>query len=177
MDNDPKLISLTADIVAAHVSNNKVSTGDIGSLVERVHAALSALGTPAEKPAQKIAVVSVRASVKPDYIVCMECGAKQKTLKRHLQTAHGMTPAQYRADYGLPTSYPMVAPNYSETRRSLAKSIGLGRNRKVLEAEQAPSSNAPAETRNRKGKSDGKSTRAASSNGRRKRKIAAPAEQ
>jgi predicted transcriptional regulator len=71
--------------------------------------------------------VSVKASVKPEYIVCMECGRKQKTLRRHLQSAHGMTADQYRKDYGLPDTYPMVAPNYSERRREMAKSIGLGR--------------------------------------------------
>jgi predicted transcriptional regulator len=72
-------------------------------------------------------VVSVRASVKPDYIVCMECGTKHKMLKRHIKTAHQMTPEQYRADYGLPRDYPLVAPNYSEQRRGLAVAIGLGR--------------------------------------------------
>lgn len=127
MENET-LITLTADIVAAHVANNTVAVGDMGSLVQQVHAALSQLGKSAEPaPAQKDPRVSVRASVKPDYIVCMECGKKQKTLRRHLQTAHGMTPQHYRADYGLPDSYPMTAPNYSERRREMAKSIGLGR--------------------------------------------------
>jgi predicted transcriptional regulator len=124
------LITLTADIVAAHVANNNVAVGDMGNLVQQVHAALSQLGQAAvAAPAQKQPVVSVRASVKPDYIVCMECGKKQKTLRRHLQTAHGVTPQQYRADYGLADSYPMTAPNYSERRSEMAKSIGLGRKR------------------------------------------------
>jgi predicted transcriptional regulator len=124
---DSALIELTADIVAAHVSNNTVAVGDVGNLVQQVHTALQGLqnGAP-DEVGPKIPVVSVRASVKPDYIVCMECGRKQKTLRRHLQTAHGMTPDQYRKDYGLPHEYPMVAPNYSETRRQMAKSIGLG---------------------------------------------------
>jgi predicted transcriptional regulator len=122
------LIELTADIVSAHLANNKVSVNEVAELVQQVHGALSGLGQAAPEQAQaKVPVVSVRASVKPDYIVCMECGAKQKTLKRHLQVAHGMTPAQYRADYGLPNSYPMTSPNYSETRSSMAKTIGLGR--------------------------------------------------
>jgi predicted transcriptional regulator len=122
------LVTFTADIVSAHVAHNKVAADEIPGLVRRVHEALAGLGREADQqPAEKVPVVSVRASVKPDYIVCMECGKKQKMLKRHLETAHGMTPAEYRKDYGLPDSYPMVAPNYSERRRDLAKSIGLGR--------------------------------------------------
>jgi predicted transcriptional regulator len=125
------LVELTADIVAAHVENNQVPVGDIGSLIQQVHQALSALGEEQSPAAEaKVPVVSIRASVKQDHIVCMECGKKQKTLKRHLQSAHNMTPAEYRKDYGLPASYPMTAPSYSETRRSLAHSIGLGRKKK-----------------------------------------------
>jgi predicted transcriptional regulator len=127
MDNQ-QLITFTADIVAAHVSNNRLPVEQVPELVQRVHQALAALGQPtAEEAAEKVPVVSVRASIKPDYLVCMECGAKQKMLKRHLQTTHGMTPQQYRDDYGLPATYPMVASNYSERRAELAKSIGLGR--------------------------------------------------
>ena len=123
-----QLIELTADIVAAHVANNNVAVGDVANLVERVYQALSSLGTPAPEPQQeKTPVVSVRASIKPDYLVCMECGRKQKTLKRHLENAHGMTPEQYRADYGLPRDYPMVAPEYSKKRSQMAHAIGLGR--------------------------------------------------
>jgi len=135
MAEDNQLITLTADIVAAHVSNNNVAVGDVANLVQRVHEALAGLGAaPAtEEPQKKEPVVSVRASVKPEYIVCMECGKRQKTLKRHLQSAHGMTPQQYRSDYGLPDSYPMVAPAYAAQRSEMAKSIGLGR--KKVEAE------------------------------------------
>ena len=125
-----QLVTLTADIVSSHVANNSVAVGDISNLVQRVYEALSGLGENAPAEPEVVAkqpVVSVRASVKPDYIVCMECGKKQKTLKRHLQVAHGMTPDQYRQDYGLPKTYPMVAPNYAEQRRTLAHSIGLGR--------------------------------------------------
>ena len=127
-EEQTQLIALTAAIVSAHVSNNRVAVGDVANLVQHVHGALSGLGqTPAEQePAKKTPVVSARASVKPDHIVCMACGKKQKTLRRNLQTAHGMTPDQYRADYGLPREYPMTAPNYSEQRRSMAKNIGLG---------------------------------------------------
>ena len=126
-----KLVELTADIVAAHVANNTVSVGDMPTLVQRVYEALSGLDQGGQEPArqEKTPVVSVRASVKPDYLVCMECGGKHKMLKRHLMNAHNMTPDQYRTDYGLPRDYPMVAPNYSEQRRTLAHSIGLGRRR------------------------------------------------
>lgn len=130
MENE-QLVQLTADIVAAHVANNSVAVGDVGNLVQHVYQALSGLDQPGAdpEPVEKTPVVSVRSSIKPEFIVCMECGAKQRMLKRHLMTAHGMTPDQYRTDYGLPREYPMVAPNYSEQRRALAHSIGLGRKR------------------------------------------------
>lgn len=126
-----KLIELTADIVSAHVANNTVSVGDMPTLVQRVYEALSGISAGGQEaaPAEKVPVVSVRASIKPDFLVCMECGGKHKMLKRHLMNAHNMTPDQYRTDYGLPREYPMVAPNYSEQRRTLAHSIGLGRRR------------------------------------------------
>lgn len=126
-----KLIELTADIVSAHVANNTVSVGDMPTLVQRVYEALSGISSGGQEaaPAEKVPVVSVRASIKPDFLVCMECGGKHKMLKRHLMNAHNMTPDQYRSDYGLPREYPMVAPNYSEQRRTLAHSIGLGRRR------------------------------------------------
>lgn len=127
MDNET-LLTLTADIVSAHVSHNSVAMNDLAGLVQQVHSALAGLGQAVEaEPEAKVPVVSVRASIKPDYIVCMECGKKQKMLKRHLLTAHGMSPEQYRSDYGLPASYPMVAETYSDRRRTLAKAIGLGR--------------------------------------------------
>lgn len=126
-----QLVELTADIVSAHVANNNVAVGDVANLVQRVYEALASLGVPEPEPQQeKTPVVSVRASVKPDYLVCMECGQKQKTLKRHLQNAHGMTPEQYRTDYGLPRDYPMVAPEYSKKRSEMAHAIGLGRKAK-----------------------------------------------
>jgi predicted transcriptional regulator len=123
-----QVITLTADIVSAHVANNTVAVGDLPTLIRNVHAALSGLDSPVEEaPQQKTPIVSARASVKPDYIVCMECGKKQKMLKRHLMTAHSMTPDQYRKDYGLSADYPMTAANYSAARADLARSIGLGR--------------------------------------------------
>ena len=125
------LLTLTADIVAAHVSNNSVAVNDLPNLIQNVHQALtgiSATRSVAEaKPEPK---VSIRSSVKPDFISCLECGKKQKMLKRHLMTNHEMTPADYRQKWGLSSDYPMVAPNYAEQRRTLAKSIGLGTKRR-----------------------------------------------
>jgi predicted transcriptional regulator len=128
---DETVITLTADIVSAHVSNNSVSVGDLTALICSVHAALTGLGQEATVPAdaKREPAVTVRSSVKPEVIVCLVCGTKNKMLKRHLHTAHGLTPAEYRAEFGLKADYPMVAPNYSEQRRSLAHSIGLGRKR------------------------------------------------
>jgi predicted transcriptional regulator len=121
-------ITLTADIVAAHVSNNSVAVSDLPVLISNVHGALIALGGPAPVPEVKLEpAVSIRASVKPDYIVCLDDGKKLKMLKRHLMTHYGITPDQYRAKWGLAADYPMVAPNYAEQRRTLAKKIGLGR--------------------------------------------------
>ena len=135
MDNQAEiqetLITLTADIVAAHVSNNSVAVSDLPLLINNVHSALSGLGTPVVVPEVKQEpAVSVRASIKPDYIVCLEDGKKLKMLKRHLMTHYQMTPEQYRAKWNLPADYPMVAPNYAEQRRTLAKKIGLGTKRR-----------------------------------------------
>lgn len=126
-ENQEALLTLTADIVAAHVSNNSVGIADLPDLIGRVHAALAGLGAPQAAPveAQKPAV-SVRASIKPDYIVCLEDGKKLKMLRRHLMTHYDMTPDDYRAKWNLPKDYPMVAPDYAERRRVLAKQIGLG---------------------------------------------------
>jgi predicted transcriptional regulator len=121
-------ITLTADIVAAHVSNNSVAVSDLPILIANVHGALVGLGGPAPVPQAKLEpAVSIRASVKPDYIVCLDDGKKLKMLKRHLMTHYGITPDEYRAKWGLPADYPMVAPNYAEQRRNLAVKIGLGR--------------------------------------------------
>ena len=122
------LITLTSDIVAAHVSNNSVSVDDLPVLISNVYGALAGLGEEApaaETPPEP--AVSIRASVKPDHIVCLEDGKKLKMLKRHLATHYNLTPEQYRARWNLPADYPMVAPNYAEKRRELAKQIGLGR--------------------------------------------------
>ncbi|MEA1617762.1 MucR family transcriptional regulator [Erythrobacter sp. T5W1-R] len=122
------LITLTSDIVAAHVSNNDVAVGDLPGLITNVYSALAGLGEAAPVVENRPEpAVSVRSSVKPDYIVCLEDGKKLKMLKRYLRTNYNMTPEEYRARWGLPADYPMVAPNYAETRRDLAKKIGLGR--------------------------------------------------
>ena len=126
------LIALTADIVSAHVSNNSVAVSDLPLLIQNVHSALSTLGDDLVEPEVKQEpAVSIRASIKPDYIVCLEDGKKLKMLKRHLMTHYQMTPEQYRAKWNLPADYPMVAPNYAEQRRSLAKKIGLGTKRRT----------------------------------------------
>jgi len=127
MEDAETLVTLTADIVAAHVSNNNVAVSDIPLIIRSVHDALAGLTTKSEpEPEPQQPAVSVRASVKPDYIVCLEDGKKLKMMRRHLMTHHGMTPEDYRAKWNLPKDYPMVAPNYAETRRVLAKQIGLG---------------------------------------------------
>lgn len=125
---EKNLLELTADVVSAHVSNNNVSVGDLPRLIEQVHAALVGLGeqSAAEPEAKREPAVSVKASVKPDRLTCLVCGAKQRTLKRHLQNAHDMTPAQYREEFGLKSDYPMVAPDYSARRSEMAKRMGLG---------------------------------------------------
>ncbi len=126
------LIALTADIVSAHVSNNSVAVSDLPLLIQNVHNALSSLGDDLVEPEVKQEpAVSIRASIKPDYIVCLEDGKKLKMLKRHLMTHYQMTPDQYRAKWNLPADYPMVAPNYAEQRRFLAKKIGLGTKRRT----------------------------------------------
>ena len=127
------LIELTADVVAAYVSNNPVPVGELSNLIADVHAALGRVSGPAEQPQpfekQKPAVNPKR-SVHDDYIVCLEDGKKFKSLKRHLMTHYGMSPDEYREKWGLDASYPMVAPNYAAARSQLAKKMGLGRKRK-----------------------------------------------
>jgi predicted transcriptional regulator len=122
------LITLASDIVAAHVSNNSVAGEELPSLIQNVYGALAGLtgaGAAAAPPPEP--VVSIRSSIKPDSITCLDCGKKMKMLKRHLSTDHGYTTDQYRQRWNLPGDYPLVAPNYAEKRRELAKKIGLGR--------------------------------------------------
>jgi predicted transcriptional regulator len=125
------LLTLTADIVAAHVSNNSVAVNDLPTLIQNVHSALSGISGGTAAPEAKLEPkVPIRSSIKPDFIVCLEDGKKLKMLKRHLMTHYQMTPDQYRQKWGLAADYPMVAPNYAEQRRTLAKSIGLGTKRR-----------------------------------------------
>ena len=127
-DMSETLITLTSDIVAAHVSNNNVDVADVPALITSVYGALAGLGqaaAPAE--VRPDPAVPIRSSVKKDHIVCLEDGKKMKMLKRHLNTEHGLTIDDYRARWGLGGDYPMVAPDYAETRRDLAVKIGLGR--------------------------------------------------
>lgn len=127
LDMKETLVTLTADIVSAHVSNNSVAVGDVPTLIRNVYNALTGLEVVATEESAPEPAVSIRASIKPDYIVCLEDGKKMKMLKRHLMTQYNMTPEDYRARWNLPADYPMVAPNYAEKRRALAKEIGLGR--------------------------------------------------
>ena len=127
-----EILALTADIVASHFANNTVAPADVPGVIESVFATLARLSNPepqaAPAPKQEPAV-PIRSSIKPDFIVCLEDGKKLKMLKRHLMTRYSMTPDDYRAKWNLPSDYPMVAPNYAEQRRMLAKSIGLGTSR------------------------------------------------
>ena len=122
------VLALTAQIVAAHVSNNSVQHNDLPGLITEVHRALLGLGKPAEPApvARPEPAVPVKKSITPDYLVCLEDGKKLKMLKRHLMTHYNLTPEQYRERWGLPPDYPMVAANYAQHRSSLAKSIGQG---------------------------------------------------
>ena len=123
------LLALTADIVAAHVAHNRVTVGELPELISKVHGALATLGQDSAAPvaSEQKPAVSIRSSIKPDHIICLEDGKKLTMLKRYLHTNYGMTPQQYRTKWKLPADYPMVAPNYAEKRRVLAKAIGLGR--------------------------------------------------
>ncbi len=125
------LAELTAEVVAAYVSNNVVQTSDLPGLIANVHSALGSTtgadGAPAEKPKP---AVPIRKSVQHEYIICLEDGMKFKSLKRHLMTYHGLTPEEYREKWGLAADYPMVAPAYAEARSRLAKEMGLGQKRK-----------------------------------------------
>lgn len=124
-END--LLSLTSEIVSAHVSNNSVAMSDLPQLIEQVYRTLANVGNePANAPERPQPAVPIKKSVTPDYIVCLEDGKKLKMLKRHLKTAYDMTPEEYRERWSLPPDYPMVAPNYAKQRSKLAKEIGLG---------------------------------------------------
>jgi len=125
--NQTELLSLTTEIVCAHVSNNMVAVSDLPSLIEKTFDALSQLGVDQEpEPEKLVPAVPVKKSITPDYLVCLEDGKKLKMLKRHLKTAYDMSPEEYRERWNLAPDYPMVAPNYARQRSKLPKDIGLG---------------------------------------------------
>jgi predicted transcriptional regulator len=123
-----ELLSMTTEIVSAHLSNNTVSVGDIPQLIKLVYSSLATQGVEEQKeaPEKPVPAVPIKKSVMPEYIICLEDGKKLKMLKRHLKTRYNMTPDEYRKRWGLGDDYPMVAPAYAEQRSSLAKKIGLG---------------------------------------------------
>ena len=125
MENE--IVSLTARIVSAHIANNNLSVDKLPALIRDVHQALATLGQAPAEPIKAEPAVDPKELVFADHIICLECGASMKMLKRHLATDHGMTPDEYRAKWNLPASYPMVAPEYAATRSQLAKDMGLGR--------------------------------------------------
>ena len=135
-------VNLTADIVSAYVSNNPVPPAELAQLIGRVHSALNQIATngvietkaDAAPASPLVPAVPIKKSVTPDYIVCLEDGRTFKSLKRHLRAKYNLSPEQYRAKWGLDTSYPMVAPNYAKARSDLAKAIGLGLPRGEYEA-------------------------------------------
>ena len=130
-----ELQSLTAKVVAAYVGNNSVPVHDLPTLINSVQAAFRNLGEdkPAQAKAELIPAVAIKKSVTPEFIVCLEDGKKLKMLKRHLKTVYDMTPDEYRAKWGLPAEYPMVAPNYAKARSEMATKLGLGRKRAAAE--------------------------------------------
>lgn len=128
MEEKPELLEMTADIVSAYVSNNTVSADTVPVLIAQIHAALSGVSeAPVEaEPEPQEPAVPVRKSITPDFLICLEDGRKFKSLKRHLRTKYNLSPEEYRAKWGLPKDYPMVAPNYAKARSELAKQMGLG---------------------------------------------------
>jgi len=123
-ENDTSSLELVSKLVSAYVSNNSLPPSEIPHLIKTVHEALKSPGQAVAKPEP---AVSIKQSVKPEYIVCLDDGKKLKMLKRHLRTAYNMSPDEYRQKWGLPSDYPMVAPEYAARRSELAKKIGLGR--------------------------------------------------
>ena len=153
LQNTTNHLALAADIVSAFVSNNSLPATELPALIGNVHQALNTLGNgaaqqPAEEP--KAPAVSIKKSIQPDYIVCLEDGQRFKSLKRHLRTVYDLSPEQYRAKWGLAANYPMVAPNYAAARSELAKTMGLGRKRGSEPVPAAPQPAAPVKGRRKK---------------------------
>ncbi|CCQ75706.1 MucR family transcriptional regulator [Magnetospira sp. QH-2] len=125
-NNVAELLELTTEIVAAHVGNNSLAISELPTLIQDVYRTLATLDEPEVTVEKPRPAVSIKKSIQPDFLVCLEDGKKLKMLKRHLKTAYNMTPEEYRERWSLPADYPMVAPNYAAHRSSLAKKIGLG---------------------------------------------------
>ena len=145
MDDNTELLTLTADIAAAYVSNNTVQAADVPSVIQTIYRALAGVGSAAAAPApepQKPAV-PIKKSITPDFLISLEDGKKYKSLKRHLRTQYNMSPEDYRAKWGLAKDYPMVAPNYAASRSALAKSMGLGRGGAAKAAKPAVKAKTP----------------------------------
>lgn len=145
MEDNAELLTLTADIAAAYVSNNTVQASDVPSVIQTIYRALAGVGSAAAAPTpepQKPAV-PIKKSITPDFLISLEDGKKYKSLKRHLRTQYNMSPEDYRAKWGLPKDYPMVAPNYAASRSALAKSMGLGRGGAAKSAKPAAKAKAP----------------------------------
>ena len=126
-ENRSELLELTSEIVAAHVSNNTLAVTDLPQLIQDVYSTLATVGTAQSSSGRLQPAVSIKKSVTPDHIICLEDGKKLKMLKRHIKTSYDMTPDEYREKWGLPRDYPMVAPSYAKHRSDLAKEIGLGK--------------------------------------------------
>jgi len=150
----PNYIELAADIVSAYVSNNSLPTSELPALLSSIHMALTSAtkGQVEEIKPVLAPAVSVKKSVTPDYLVCLDDGKKFKSLKRHLRTTYGMTPEQYRAKWDLPRDYPMVAPNYAKARSELAKTMGLGQQRKSAAKTGAASARTTAAAPKKRGR-------------------------
>ena len=126
------LLKFTVEIIAAHVSNNTLPASELPQLISQVHSSLSDTGKSMGTRERPTPAVSIKKSITPDYLVCLEDGKKLKMLKRHIKTAYDLTPVQYRERWGLAADYPMVAPNYAKRRSNLAKEIGLGKRGSIL---------------------------------------------
>ncbi len=146
-DTKTEVIGLTADIVSNFVSNNSIAVADLPAFIASVHKALSGVangGEVSEPAARQEPAVSIRKSITPDFLICLEDGRKFKSLKRHLRTKYNMSPEEYRAKWGLPKDYPMVAPSYAQARSDLAKQMGLGAGGRKPAAAPAPKGRAKA---------------------------------
>jgi predicted transcriptional regulator len=155
LQTTPNYLELAAEIVSAFVANNSLPAADLPALIGNVHQALNTLANGSAQPAveeRKEPAVPIKKSVQPDFIVCLEDGKKFKSLKRHLRTVYDLTPDQYRAKWGLPATYPMVAPNYAAARSQLAKSMGLGQQRRRSQPVAAEPEQAKAPGRGRRKK-------------------------